>query len=1200
MKPIFSVLIPALNSRSTLELALRCLDAQTLPNDQFECLIVDDGSTDGTSTFLRRYRSAINLRHFFHPTNRGRSQARNTACARAEGNIFIFIDADMLPAPDWLANYAAAFAQAPSLDVISGGRYHVHLGANPDYRPLVLGQMLGVSPGELFVTQTAEQFGKLRASAQLGMYPGHAMAKIEAQLPEVCRQYPTSLLCAYSLITSNVAVRKNAFEKTGGFDASMQRTEDTDMGIRLWSIGARFGCAPDARAYHMYHSGQGDHANTLVERQAFFYRNPYLLVILLNLWFAYHDQPDPTPPSPIFDSLLTLLAAEKELPDIDIRQEFYRIYRQAAWADCVCDKDFMAEFYGEHSGIPRDKIEAYLDQAIAQGLVVQQRNQRYYFDFDHTTNWLRKNTTYQQYELECTRYNWIRNWIPYPHDGTAPRPEERNGVLRRPPLTLRCRGIYEVSIPQEALPEGPVEATINLPLPAEHACQTNVRIVRCEPESLLDYADGERTMISGFPLAQALKDGEITLRYEFECNLQEHLLAKTGDEPASIVDNAQYLKPTYPAAQLPRAEALLKKILAGSVQDSYSIAHTLYSWILNNRRYLQSFLPDYLIMETGFGPCVHMARLFVNFCRLMRIPAREQCGALFGRALTLDNPQRTVVTGRAYNILTHTWAEFYTPQRGWTPVEFSAADLGRHTLTATNVEDECLREQLIRETDQYSAYYFGNLDPFRIHSSEQAGQAPTYPLVKSRMTPNTLKNLLLQTRHRLVCDVSGTAGFSDLWAGLQTVRAAARPNGDTRLNVIIAQDSERIEPHQPEASSSSPQRIIITSIGSTGDVQPLLALADELRNAGHELVFALPSMYQNRIESLGFRFAKVGAGTGVDAWHKIFARQAEITDPIEQTRYFVEALVPWMPRMFQELRALCSEADILIGPTFQLAARMVHDATGIPFVSVHFSPFGSKGNKALREISAPLVNQVRQQAGLLPLTDPLGADGASPQLALYAVSRHVFRPPAGWATHHHLTGYWFFDEATWQPDPALVEFIQAGEPPVVVTFGSMPSDDPVALTDLILAAIKQAGCRAIIQRGGGDLARSRALPENIRTVDFVPHGWLFPRAACVVHHGGAGTTAAAFRAGVPTVVAPHLLDQPIWAEYARALGCAGAVIPHAQLTAAQLSAAITQTLSHPRYRRSAARLGEQIRAENGAQTARKLIEKEFATPKVIQ
>ncbi len=1203
MKPAFSIVIPTLNGYRTLELALRCLEAQTLSRDRFECLVVDDGSTDGTPALLDRYRPGIHLRYFVHPANLGRSQARNTACAQAEGDVLIFLDADMLPEPDWLANYDAVFAQTPSLDVVSGGRYHIHLGANAENRPGVLGQALGVSADELFTAQVAGQFERLRSHAQLGMYPGYAMSKIEAQLPEICQKYPESLLCAYSVITSNVAVRKSAFEKVGGFDISMRRTEDTDLGVRLWEIGARFGCAPEARAYHMYHAGQGDRNNTLVERMAFFHRHPYRLIILLYVWFAYHDRPDPSPPSAIFDSLLTMLAAGQELLDIDLGQEFYRVYRQQPWANCICDKDFMAEYYSELAGIPIDKINTYLEQAIAQGLVTQQRNQRFYFDFDHTTNWLRKSTTYQQYELEHTRYSWIRNWVPCPPDGVeAPtQPEKRNGVLRRSPITLHCRGVYEVFIPREALPEGSLEATLNIPLPVTHACQTNVQMMRCVPENLFDYANRERTMISSFPLAQALKDGEIRLRYEFECDLREHLLAENDEEPTPLANSAEYLKPTYPAAQLPKAEALLKKILMRPAEDSYSIAHMIYTWILDNRRYSLSFLADYLILETGFGMCGHLARLFVNLCRLMRIPAREQYGVLFGRMLSSDTPHRTVVTGRAHNILTHTWAEFYTPQHGWVPVEFIAVSFGRHILTATNVEDERLREQLTRETGLYDAYYFGNIDPFRIYGNQQAGWAPNYPLVKSKMTQDALKMLSLQTRHRLVCDVSGTAEFSDLWASLQTVRAA-RPHSSS------VKDSEHPGARQVEASpipsaqSNSPQRIVITSIGSTGDVQPLLALADQLRRAGHELVFALPSMYRNRVQRLGFRFAEIGAGTEVDAWHKIFARQAAITDPIEQTRYFVEALGPWMPQMFQELCELCSEADGLISPAFHLAARMAHDATGIPFISAHFSPFGSEGGKALRETSAPLVNRYRKQAGLSPLNDPLGVDSASPQLALYAVSRHVFRPPTGWPSHHHLTGYWFFDEENWQPDSGLVEFIQVGEAPVVVTFGSMPSDDPVALTDLIITAIEQTGCRAIIQHGGGDLAHSRALPGNIHAVDFVPHSWLFPRAACVVHHGGAGTTAAAFRAGVPTVVVPHLLDQPIWAEYARAFGCAGAVIPHARLTAAQLSAAITHTLSQPRCRRSAARLGEQIRAENGAQTARQLIEQmlSISSPDVVR
>ncbi len=1205
MKPFFSIVIPAFNCRQTLTLLLRCLEAQTLSRERFECLIVDDCSKDGTSAFLNGYQTGINLSCFSHPINLGRSQARNTACAQAKGDILVFVDADMLPEPDWLANYDMAFMQRPLLDVISGGRYRIHLGSTPENRPLMLGQMLGVSPHELFSTQVTQQFECISKNAHQGMYPGYAMAKIEMQLPDVCQQYPESLLCAYSVITSNVAVRREIFEKVGGFDISIRLPEDTDLGVRLWEIGAHFGCAPNARAYHMYHTG--DRNNTLVERQAFFHRHPHQVILLLNLWFAYHDQPDPAIPSAIFDSLLTMAAAEQELPDIDVNQEFHRVYRQRSWADCICDRDFMVEYYREHTGISQQEIDAYLDQAIVQGLVMHRRDGRFYFDLDHTTNWLLRSTTYQQYELEHSRYSWIRNQIPYTKTNPSSASTEndldqeiRNISLKRAPLLFKCRSIYEVSIPKEALPEATLEATLNIPIPIEHTCQTDIRIAHCFPETLLDYVNAERTMISGFPLQLGLcEDGGITIHYAFECNLREYLLAENEDEIASMIGGSQYLKPTYPSSQLNKMEAILKKIFARPAGDSYAIAQTIYIWILNNKRYLRSFFADYQILDTGFGPCFHLSRLFINLCRLMRVPAREQCGAMLGRPLAPNKPQHTVVTERAVSALAHTWAEFYTPLQGWVPVEFSATSFGKHVLTATNVKSKALRDQMDRETNLYSNYYFGNMDPFRIYTSEQASQVPTYPLVKSKMAPDALKMLVLQTRHRLVCDVSGTAEFSDLHASLQTIRETLRPSVSIGLtkNATKNFDIKKELLHTEALPTFSNQvasgkRMLITSIGSTGDVQPLLGLAEELNRHGHQITFALPSNYRDRIQKLGFRFVEIGAGTGVDAWHEIFARQAEIADPAQQARYFVEALAPWIPQMFRELSHWCvaTEADMLISPAFHLAARMVHDAIKIPFVSVHFSPFGSKGGKALREGSAPLINQYRQQAGLPSLHDPLGADNASPQLALYAASHHVFRPPAEWPAHYHLTGYWYFDERDWQPDAALLKFIQAGEPPVVVSFGSMPSEDPTVLTDLIVTAIKQAGCRAVIQHGGGGLAQGRVLPENIHAVDFVPHSWLFPRAACVVHHGGAGTTAAAFRAGVPTVVVPHLLDQPIWAEYARAFGCAGAVIPNASLTAGQLSAAITQTLSQPRYRRSAARLGEQIRTENGAQTARQLIE----------
>lgn len=392
-------------------------------------------------------------------------------------------------------------------------------------------------------------------------------------------------------------------------------------------------------------------------------------------------------------------------------------------------------------------------------------------------------------------------------------------------------------------------------------------------------------------------------------------------------------------------------------------------------------------------------------------------------------------------------------------------------------------------------------------------------------------------------------------------------------------------------------KIVLSSFGSTGDVQPFLALGDELRRAGHTLLFVFPDYCRERIESLGFAFRPLGLGMELDGWRKIFAMQMTVADPVEQTRLYLEEIVPLLPGMARELREACADADALISPQFHLAARMAWDAAhgaahragALFFVTLHLSPFGAQGQKSMREASAPIVNRCRQQEGLAPLNDPLGEDGASPDLALYPVSGHVFRRPSAWPAHHQVTGYFFFDEETWQPDPALVEFVEAGPPPVVVTFGSMPSADPDALTALLLAAVERVGCRAVIQHGGGDLGQG-ALPASIHATGFIPHRWLFPRAACVVHHGGAGTTAATFRAGVPTVVAPHLLDQPIWAEYARALGCAGGVLPYAKLTAERLATMIGRTLSTPRFREAAARLSTQIASEDGVGTARKMIE----------
>ena len=387
-------------------------------------------------------------------------------------------------------------------------------------------------------------------------------------------------------------------------------------------------------------------------------------------------------------------------------------------------------------------------------------------------------------------------------------------------------------------------------------------------------------------------------------------------------------------------------------------------------------------------------------------------------------------------------------------------------------------------------------------------------------------------------------------------------------------------------------RAVLATQGTTGDVEPLIALARALTGRGHSAVLAAPPNFAARARAVGVGFAPLGAPTDSAAMRSVFAPTGSMLDPAEQARHTLPSLLASVPRALEELEALCQEADVLVSVPYQLAGRMVHERTSIPHVSLHLSPFGNMGGKRFAEATAPLINACRGGLGFPPLRDPLGADAVSSRLALFPVSGHVFRRPVRWPAHHHVTGYLFVEEAP-PEDRALEDFLADAGPPVVITFGSMVHEDPDAVTALLVEALERAGCRGIIQRGWSGLCRG-PMPRHTHAVDFVPHAWLFQRASCVVHVGGAGTTAAALRAGSPSVIVPHWLDQPIWAQLAAEAGCAGGVIPFARLTVEALAGALEHTLGAPGITEAAGALARRIKDEDGAGRACALIEQALA------
>jgi UDP:flavonoid glycosyltransferase YjiC (YdhE family) len=380
-------------------------------------------------------------------------------------------------------------------------------------------------------------------------------------------------------------------------------------------------------------------------------------------------------------------------------------------------------------------------------------------------------------------------------------------------------------------------------------------------------------------------------------------------------------------------------------------------------------------------------------------------------------------------------------------------------------------------------------------------------------------------------------------------------------------------------------RVVLTSYGSTGDIEPFLALASELRCHGHAVTLALVPYFGPRVRQLGVEFVPIGPDVPAQefTWNWLYRSPQDIAAGVE--------------RLFDDLRAACAGNDLLISSAEQPMARAVHDLTQIPYVSIRLiHPPAPPFEQSPREqIMAALVNSLRSRFKLPRLRYPLTADSHSPQLALYALSRTFLQPAPEWPAHHHVTGFIISEEPAGTPDPALMQFLAAGEPPVVVSLGSAVYKDPAALTEVLLAAIARVGCRVVVQQGWAGLAqRQQALP-NVHIVDYIPHSWLFPHASCVITHGGLGTMVRSFLSGVPVIGIPHMEETAISMRYAAQLGGVGATLWHEDVSAEALADGIIETLRNPRYRAAARELGQAIVAEQGVQTARRLVEHYMAT-----
>jgi sterol 3beta-glucosyltransferase len=420
-------------------------------------------------------------------------------------------------------------------------------------------------------------------------------------------------------------------------------------------------------------------------------------------------------------------------------------------------------------------------------------------------------------------------------------------------------------------------------------------------------------------------------------------------------------------------------------------------------------------------------------------------------------------------------------------------------------------------------------------------------------------------------------------------------------------------------------KIFIVTAGSRGDVQPYVALGKGLRQAGHSPTVCTCSSFDSFITGHGLDYGYMN-----DDLMKLVDSEAgrEAMEDGSNLLGLLKSMVTLMKQAKALNRVMLRDAwaaaqavdpDVVIYHPKALAGSHIAEKLGVPailavpvplivptaeFVAIGVPDLklGSRYNRLSYKVLHrgyhtydDVVNEFRQDVlglGKYPKSvSPVQMADGRPIPVLHAHSELVWPRPIDWPDTAYVTGYWFLEQGDdWQPPAELAAFLEAGDAPVYVGFGSMAGRDPGRKAEIVVEALKRANVRGIIATGWGGLDAGN-LPETIQRVERVPHDWLFPRVSAVVHHGGAGTTAAGLRAGCPTVVCPFLIDQPFWGARVHALGVGSKPIPQKKLTAENLTDALREVTTSPTIRQKATALGRALREEDGIANAIAIVER---------
>ncbi len=411
-------------------------------------------------------------------------------------------------------------------------------------------------------------------------------------------------------------------------------------------------------------------------------------------------------------------------------------------------------------------------------------------------------------------------------------------------------------------------------------------------------------------------------------------------------------------------------------------------------------------------------------------------------------------------------------------------------------------------------------------------------------------------------------------------------------------------------------RIVLSTIGSLGDLHPMIALAFELKNRGHEAVINTWEGYREKIDGLGFEFKPLRPNVDIDDTE--LHRKA--MDAAKGSEFIIkELIVANIREMYEDLLAAIDGADAFLSGEIVYAADAASRKSGVPWISTSLAPISMFSasdpsiymqsrlmemawslptffHQGMQVVMRAVMNswlseyrEFRRELGLNEDHNPILTDKFSPLLHLAMFSKALARPQSDWPAQTVQTGVCFYDESgTTELDPALQRFLEDGEPPLVFTLGSAAVMDAGDFFDESVRAAKELGRRAVVIYGR-DQKLPSGLTDDIFAAEYAPFSLIFPRAACVVHQAGVGTTGQVLRAGVPHVIVPFSHDQPDNAARCKRAGVAE-VIYRTEYNSLTAVDAISKVLGDDSYCSKASELKSIVGGEDGSRTACDAIE----------